>query len=181
MLIFGNDKKARGCWREIMGPYTIGVGANLSLPNGTTLPAQTTSGGTGASSGARTDPFFISAIGMTQKEKYHVVQCFMDKNYTYAFGHDPRSSLIDVTFTMFLTGADGIGFGDSLKNMLKAYYESRLSASPDYASLTLGNAFMQGFVVGMSSSTQDPEHNLQSFTIQLLLIEAQGTGAPQNG
>lgn len=174
MLIFGNDKHARGCFREIMGEQTqIRTAAYLTM-GGSTYP---TMNGTGDNATADTsgtpDPYFISNFSIGQKEKYSVVQCFGDRNYTYAFGHDPTASMAEITFTMFLTDAGGTKFGDSLKTMTKAYAESRLSKYPNYAFLTVGAATYKGFIVGMSSATQDQEHNLQSLTMLMLLVEAQ--------
>ena len=160
MLIFGNDKHARGCDREVMGQYSMNKSAYLTLP-GVTLSKSSTA------------PFFISNVSFAQKEKFHVVQCFNDKNYVYAFGHDPMDSLVEVVFTMFLTDYNGASFGASLKTLTRAYGKSRLSQNPNYATLTLGAFTLQGLVVGMRTGTEDAEHNLQSFSVTLLLVEAQ--------
>lgn len=158
MLIFGNDRHARGCFREVQSPYTIGTGAYLRLPG---------------LKQASTTPYFVSNISFTQREKFQVVQCFGDYNYVYAFGHDPVNSLVEVVFTMFLTDYSGTSFGASLKTLTQAYSKARLSKNLEYATLTLGSVTLQGFVVGMRSGTEDAEHNLQSFSVTLLLVEAQ--------
>lgn len=176
MLIFGNDKHSRGCFREVMGSTTLGRGAFLNLAGtqygGTTGAALSGASGNGIDT-VTTEPFFINAIGFSQKEKYHLVQCFKDRTYTYAFGHDPQSSLIEVRFTMFLAGSGGTEFGEAMKTLITGYSKARLSKNPEYSSLTIGSVTLQGFVVGMNSATQDPEHNLQSFTIVILVVEAQ--------
>lgn len=181
MLIFGNDKHARGCYREMQSPYTLGKGAHLSFPSGSSGKLPTGNVGTsfagasgqGGSSSGSGAGYFISNISFTQRERFHISQCFNDCNYVYAFGHDPMSSTVDVVFTMFLTDANGTSFGSALKTMIKTYSGSRLSKQPNYASLTLGSATLQGLVIGMRSGTEDAEHNLQSFCITLLLLEAQ--------
>lgn len=164
MLIFGNDKHARGCFREIMGEQTkIRAAAYLSI-GGNTYPRPDT---------GSTEPYFISNFSIGQKEKYNVVQCFGDRNYTYAFGHDPTASMAEITFTMFLTDPSGTEFGNSLALLTRSYERSRLSQYPAYAFVTVGSATYKGFIVGMTSATQDQEHNLQSMTFLMLLVEAQ--------
>lgn len=158
MLIFGNDKHARGCFREMQDKATLGNGAYLTLPG---------------LERTRTTPYFVSNVSFTQREKFQVVQCFNDKNYVYAFGHDPMSSLVDVVFTLFLTDYNGTSFGAGLKTLLGAYGKARLSKKQEYATLTLGTVTLQGFVISMRSATEDGEHNLQSFSVTLLLVEAQ--------
>jgi hypothetical protein len=160
MLIFGNG--ARGCYHEMMNDYTVGRGAFLTLPGGDTFP---NNGGT--------EPYFISGINLGQKEKYHIVQCFNDRNYTYAFGHDPQASTVEVTFTAFITNSAGEQFGDSLQTLVSAYKSNRLFEQPQYAVLTLGPFTLEGFVVGMSSGTADTEHNIQTFSFMIILVEAQ--------
>lgn len=175
MLIFGNDQHARGCFREIMGEQTqIRTAAYLNM-GGSPYPTVGGSGGNGAvaDTSGTPDPFFISNVSLGQKEKYNVVQCFGDRNYTYAFGHDPTASMLEVTFTLFITDSGGTQFGDSLKTMTTAYANSRLSKYPYYAFVTVGATSYKGFVVGMSSSTMDQEHNLQSFTVLILVVETQ--------
>lgn len=161
-LIFGNDKKSRGCYVEMMQKVGVIGGATLTLPGGGMLPANST------------DPVFITGVNIAQKERYSIVQCFNNKNYAYAFGHDPTVSVMNVTFIVFMSTQGGTVFGDSLKTMLNAYKNARISESTKYATLSIGHLAVQGFVVGMDSGTVDTEHNTQSFTVQILLVEAQG-------
>jgi hypothetical protein len=73
MYVFGNDQKMRGRFHafDLMSVK----GARLKLPSGTYPEADT-------------DPYFITGFSFGQIEKYHLVQCFNDVTYTYAFGHD---------------------------------------------------------------------------------------------
>ena len=158
-LMYNDPVKSRGCFHEIQAPHTKGSGAFLTLP--------------GLTAGTGKNPFFVSNITFGQKEKFHVVQCFNDSNYVYAFGHDPMDSLVEVVFTAFLVNKSGDTFGESLKTLTKAYGDGRLSKKPEYATLTLGTWTVQGLVIGMRSGTEDAEHNLQSFSVTLLLVEAQ--------
>jgi hypothetical protein len=183
MLIFGNDLRSRGCYREIMDSYTIGAGAYLTLPDRVTLlpnPARTGGGATylGGAEYA-SDPYLITSINFAQKEKYHIVQCFNNRNYTYAFGHDPLASMVEISLTVFLTTFSGSGddgtnvFAQGLQTLTKHYRDNRLSKQPQYAVLTMDRFTLEGFIVGMSSNTIDQEHNMQSFTLMMILVEAQ--------
>ena len=172
MEIFGNDKHARGCFVEISKIYSQG---GQSAITGSSMRMTFPSGNKYPDNG--TEPYFISSVRFAQKEKYHLVQCFNDTNYVYAFGHDPQASLLEVTYTMFMTDPSGTSFGASLSDMTGAYAGSRLSKIPEnFATLTISNNFtMQGFIVGMDTSTVDQEHNIQQFVVLVLLVTTQGT------
>jgi|688.fasta_scaffold122559_3 hypothetical protein len=178
MLVFGTGTTSRGCHREWMQGYVIGRGAFLSLPDGQIYPTVAGSGSGSGSSGVGPwavdtgSEFFITGVTFAQKEKYHIVQCFNDRNYTYAFGHDPLASLVEVQFTVFLVNGDN-DFGSAVQTLVAAYKANRLSARPEYATLTLGKLCVQGFVVGMQTGTMDPHFQTQSYTVFLLLVEAQ--------
>lgn len=164
MYVFGNDKHGRGCFREIMGDASAMKSAVYIKMAAGTYPAP----------GDRTTPYLVTSVSFSQKEKFSVVQCFGDRNYTYAFGHDPTASMLEVTLTSFLAGTDGETYGDALKQLVTAYQKSRLSASKKLVQLTLGTMYMEGFLVGMTGATQDQEHNLQSVTFVIMLVKAQG-------
>ena len=89
--------------------------------------------------------------------------------------------MLEITFTMFLTDVGGTSFGNSLKTLTAAYAKSRLSQNPNYSYLTVGSANYKGFIVGMSTGTADPEHNLQSFRLFMLALEIQDGGSKSNG
>ena len=164
MYVFGNDKHGRGCFREINGDIArIGSAVYLDLAGGT-IPEP----------GSRVTPFIVTSVSFSQKEKFSVVQCFGDRNYTYAFGHDPTASMLEVTLTSFLAGTGGTSYGGALKQAVAAYRKARLSMSKKLVKLTMGSLYMEGFLVGMTSATQDQEHNLQSITFVIMLVKAQG-------
>ena len=170
MLIFGNDKHARGCYIELS-----------KLAGATSMGAVFSAGGGGIGSGG-TAPCFISAVSIKQVEKFSVVPCFGDRNYTYAFGHDATASLMEITFTCFLVDPSGNSFGLSLATLMKTYAARRLSKQPELATLTIGSCSVQGFWVGMGSGTMNAEYNLQTFTAQLILVSAQdGAGSSKSG
>jgi len=184
MLIFGNDKHARGCYIELS-----------KLAGATSMGAVFSAGGGGAggggigtegmassANGSATAPCFISAVSIKQVEKFNIVQCFGDRNYTYAFGHDATASLMEITFTCFLVDPSGNSFGLSLGTLMKTYAARRLSKQPELATLTIGSCSVQGFWVGMGSGTMNAEYNLQTFTAQLILVSAQdGAGSSESG
>lgn len=169
MYIFGNDKNMRGCYIETSMTTAKGAGAYLSLSGDVIGGAQ--------SRGKGVDPFFISGISMSQHEKFSVVQCFNERNFVYAFGHDPVGSVLNVSLTTFLVNPDSQDVGDGLAQLVKWYKWYRLSANARQGScvLTVGSRLkVEGFLVGMETSTVDAAHNLQSFVFKLLITNIQG-------
>jgi hypothetical protein len=116
----------------------------------------------------------VTGLSFGQKEKYHLVQCFRDVVHTYAFGHDPTSSMISVQYTGFMISSDGTTWSNVFDRFLTNYRANRLSRNQDYSEVFIGQKLLKGFLVGMSSSTSDPHHNLQSFTMDLLAVEVHG-------
>lgn len=163
MLIFGNDKHARGCYTEMMLRES-GVSSGVYITVGDDPFPYPDDPNT---------PFLVTSLAFDQKEKYNIVQCFNERNYTYAFGHDPVASSMQVTLTSFLAENKGTVFGAGLNSAVGAYRHGRLSAYKEYVVMTLGRLTMQGFLVGISSTSQDQEHNLQSITYSVLLVEPQ--------
>ena len=163
MYVFGNDTKARGCFHAHNINENIKQGATLHLPEGGKFPA-----------GDIADPYFVTGVEFAHKEKYHLVECFGDKVHTYAFGFDPRSSLISVHFAAFIIAKSGEETSDAFAKMLTVYGANRLVNNQELVSVVFGGTgILQGFMIGMSSSTRDPQHNLQNFTMMMLAVEAQ--------
>ena len=166
--IFGNDSNLRGCFMVHRMQPGSSRGAQLILPSGA-LPATTSS---------YSEPLMCVGFDCQLREKVLFNKCFAGRTYTYAFGHDPAASTIGVHLLGFLAG---IGYGVSatrtasfsspssvVDTVLKAYANNRVSAQKQWAMLMLGNSTpLRGFVVGMSSSTNDQQRSLQSFTIHL--------------
>ena len=166
MYVFGNDAKSRGCFHVHNINEKIKQGATLHLPDGGKFPE-----------GLAADPYFVTGVEFAHKEKYHLVECFGDKVHTYAFGFDPRSSLISVHFAAFMIAKSGEETSNAFERMLTVYGDNRLVNSQELVSVVLGGTgILQGFMVGMSSSTREPQHNLQNFTMMLLAVEAQTGG-----
>jgi len=159
MFVFGNDKGARGCYISFNVHNGFKRGAYLQLPDGTELKQDSS------------DPYIVTGLSFAQKEKYQLVQCFEDTVHTYAFGHDPTSSLISVEFTGFMIAKGGEDYSALFDNMFMAYYNNRISMEPRYSYVYMGSRLIGGFLVGMQSSTADPMHNLQKFSLDLLAVE----------
>jgi hypothetical protein len=156
----------------LRGPGSFTGFSSFSNPNGGSGSGSDSDSSSGPWATKTGSEFFITSVSFAQKEKYHVVQCFNDRNYTYAFGHDPLASLVEVQFTVFLVNGDN-DFGSALQTLVAAYKANRLSARPAYATLTLGALRVKGFVVGMQTATMDPHLQTQAYTVLLLLVEAQ--------
>lgn len=163
MYVFGNDTGARGCFKSFNIHNAIKRGAYLQMPTGYELPRTST------------DPFVVTGLTFGQKEKYHLVQCFNDTVHTYAFGHDPTSSIVTVDFTGFMISTDGTTWSDLFSSMLMEYQSNRLSQLPEYATVYIGQYPLRGFLVSMSSSTASDQHNLQHFRMDLLAVEVHGS------
>ena len=168
MFIFGNDRKSRGCFNIFDITTSGGHGAILSVPQGTygNWPS-----GTGGPTTA--DHVVITGLSWGQKEKYHTVQCFSDHAYVYAFGHDALNSVLEVNFVGFLVDTSGTNNSGIVPAFNKMYKDNRVYASPTWVTVSLGATVMKGLLVGMSSATLDPLHNLQNFTAVISLVEAQ--------
>ena len=163
MYVFGNNKKARGCFTKFDLNTSLGQGARLVLPVGGPFPA--------TNAGVE-DPMVVTGISFTAKEKFHVIQCFNGITHTYAFGTDPLSSMISIIYTGFLIASNGYGTSSVTQQFLDMYESNRLSKSLKGAAVTIGRSILNGYIVGIHSATIDPHHNLQSFEINLLMIRA---------
>lgn len=164
--IFGNDKKMRGCFHRFsIMQNASALGASLEMPNGFKLPLP----------GNGYDPMIVVSVEFSEKEKTHIVQCFQDTNYVYAFGHDPTSSIIRVSFVAFMVKKEGTEHSSAINQFLYSYRTSRVSAKQKLATLTLAGETLEGFVVGMNSGTADAQFNLQNFTVDLLAVKPYGS------
>ncbi len=153
--VFGTGK--RGCFHLITTDASGGRGGVLSLP------------GAGAIPSAPTDPFLVTSVRLVRNEILSHNKTFGGAIYSYAFGHDPNSSILDVGFTAFVGGNAP---GAALATLDGHYKASRVSVALETASFSLGGSgAIIGYVVGMQSTTQNPELGLQDFSIRLSLPE----------
>ena len=170
MTIFGEEVTARGCFLAIPMSLSWGKGAKLILPSQDSMPA------------ANVDQYLATEVRFEQREKYSLMQCFSERAYLYAFGHDAAVSSATITFIGFLINKDGTVNQQAkvISTFQKAYGAARVSQSTKLAQIQIGDNSVSGFITGLDSGTLDPHHNLQSFTVHLLLITDQaGVGAQQ--
>lgn len=164
MYVFGYDTKMAGCFVAFPVNTQAGRGAWLAFPpSSDKLPTNDWR-----------DPFIVTGVSFAQKEKYQLVECYQEVVHTYAFGHNPQSSMITVNFTGFITAYDGAGISSLFFDMLGTYQNRRLSKNPNRAEVYIGRSLLKGYLVGMGSATSNVDFNLQSFTMELLATEVLG-------
>ena len=166
MYIFGTTNgrpSIRGCFHEMSLSGAGSIGATLQLPG--------SSGGQYPK--AATDPFFINSVTFAQKERYSVVQCFNARNYVYAFGHDPLSSMVAVRFTAFLVDPGDVdkASGSSLTALSGMYARARLFNSLQRCKVNIAGQVLTGFMLGMEASVASAELNLYNVDTTLLMTE----------
>jgi len=160
----GGTGKMRGCFTAIAVSLSNGRGVQLSFDGGSELwPAE------------KQYQYLATELRFSEREKYHLIQCFGEKVYTYAFGHDASNSVASVTFISFLVGENGVDRADIISRFAAQYSMRRVSVDRKTAQIILGSNVLKGFVVGLDSGTVDPHHNLQSFTVHLVLVDDQGS------
>jgi len=163
MLVFGSDVTARGCFVSFDVNTDLGKGAYVELPDSSELPDP----------GDSTDPMIVTSLSFAQKETYHLVRCFNDIVHTYAFGHDPQSSMVSVVFTGFIIKSGGTQLSNVFQRFVEGYRDGRLSNSLELTQVVIGSSVLKGYLVSQSSSTADSHHNLQNFNLDLLAVEVQ--------
>ena len=162
--VFGNDTSARGCFVEVSRQATgLNAATHITIDS-FTFPEPSLVGVT---------PYMVQSVSFQQKEKFSISECFDDNNYVYAFGHDGNASTMEVTVIAFIAGRYGNNFGTALIRLLAAYSEGRVSQLKSPVTLTIGSFNISGLLVGCTSATADPEHNLQSFTFVIVLNKLQ--------
>lgn len=165
--VFGNSEKMRGCFHRFnIMVSSDSFGARLILPAAVDLPQAMTP----------FEPMVVVGIEFAEKEKFHIVQCFEDTNYVYAFGHDPTSSIIRVSYVAFMIDQTGTTHSQAMNRFIDAYKDNRISKSLALATLSLGGAnLLQGFIISMSAGTADAQYNLQNFVIEMLAVKPYGS------
>ena len=180
MRVFGTDSSSpRGCFVAFDVDMAGSSGAVVRLPEVSsikTLPSQ--------EAGQANYPLVVVNLAFSQKELAAFLRGFGGHIYTYTFGEDLGE--LTVAFIGFLSGGRSLVYGqdrevsdfskvDIIEDFLTAYKQSRVSASKKLATVSLGGrSYLQGFIVGMDSTTMAIETNLQSFNLRLKLVEVQG-------
>lgn len=162
---FGNDAGIRGCFSVYLTKEGQSHGAVLELPG--------QSGGEYPST--YSDPFLVVGFAAVQSESVSFTKVFGGRVYTYAFGHDPRASTMEVQMMGFLVNKHN--YSHVVETLNTGYRDGRVSTSLQYAKLGLGMGTgatpLRGFVIGLSTNTTDPMHSMQQFTVRLALPEVQ--------
>jgi len=180
MRVFGSDPgRLRGCFAAFDIDVAGSQGAVLRLPEGgdiKMLPRR-------EAGGPMNYGMVVTNISFDQQELVNFLRCFGSRIYTYAFGADLGN--LTIQYAAFLAGgvARTLGSGNVtqfreskvIPDFLTAYRESRVSASRKLASISLNGGSLSGFIVGMKSSTMNAESNIQMFTMNMKLVEIQGT------
>jgi hypothetical protein len=163
-LIFGTSSDSpRGCFMAFAFDGQNSKGALLTLPDGELL-----------TNPDPTWPLVVTGVRTNFVENSQFLKCFNDKIYTYAFGGDVGSMVVD--FVGFLqpgteAGSRGGGVTDDPWTIaFDAYNNARLSRSVDYATLTLGSKALQGLVTQLGTSTQSPNFGLQTFSLTMAYL-----------
>lgn len=153
--IFGNDKKIRGCFMVHRMDKGSSRGAVVNMPTGGPLPGNSYS-----------EPILCTGFDFTLTETVLFNRCFGNRTYTYAFGHDPNASVLNIHLLGFLINPKE--YSGIVDKVVGQYRTSRISESKRVGYLSLGSSKpLRGFVVGMSSQSEDPQHSLQQFTIRM--------------
>lgn len=179
MVIFGTDSTSqRGCFIAFTKDTSPSRGSVLELPQGAgggTLKLPEPSD--------ITYPLIVTSIDISQIERIFYLKCFNNRVYSYTFGNDIGS--IKVNFLGFLvtgttvgdTGSAGLESGIA-RDVLNGYEQARASVSRKFATLSFGGigpgkVSLRGLVKGMNSNTSNVETNIQAFSFNLDVVEAQ--------
>ena len=162
MYVFGYDRLMAGSFTAVSIDTHGGHGVWLELVDDQ-IP------------NSPTDDVIITGVHFGQREKFHIVDCFNDVAHTYAFGHDPMSSIISINFLGFLApycGQNSAGVAyNSLNTMLTAYARNRLSKQPVPMNLHMGQILLKGFLISIQSGTANVDYNIQSYSMELLAVD----------
>jgi len=164
MYVFGYDNRMAGTFTAVDLNTEKGHGAFLELVQGANLPQ------------GFLDSMIVTGISFSEREKFHIVDCFNDVAHTYAFGHDPTSSMVSISYVGFLVspctkGAGGEATFDSLTRMLEAYSSNRISKNPVALNVHLGATLLKGFLISIQSGTSSVDYNLQNYSMELLAVD----------
>lgn len=115
----------------------------------------------------------VSDINISAAERATVVSCFNQFNYVFAFGHNPELSQVSITFSGFLVD-DGVCFavqsGKVIGDLVGFYKSNRVSKKRQVITLHAGTATIQGILVGMTIDGLNPELNMITATLTMLML-----------
>lgn len=111
--------------------------------------------------------YVVSDFAIHTQEKTSITQCFQEKNYVYAFGHDPEGSGFSLNCIVVLNegcGADTFLSLGSLSDFLQQYKEYRASNLTKSIKMTVDGATYTVLLLAQDVSVANAEMHLVSVT-----------------
>lgn len=111
--------------------------------------------------------YIVSSFDTHTQEKISITQCFQEKNYVYAFGHDPECSGFALTCTVVLNegcSADTFLSLGSLSDFLQQYKEYRASNLTKSIKMTVDGATYTVLLLAQDVSVANAEMHLVNVT-----------------
>lgn len=172
MVIFGTDKNVKGCFIKMRIASNDKAGVRVYLPTGKEFINK---------------DMVCVGFSVAVKDTFSVLQCFSDFQFITAFGHDPAASNFSASFIAFLNsgtvntlgspggGGSGGSQTDIIKSVMDVYWANRISATEKRVKVTTGSSsnVFTGHIVSIDHETASAEYNLQSFRLNMILIQPQ--------
>jgi hypothetical protein len=111
--------------------------------------------------------YVVSNFALHTQEKISITQCFKEKNYVYAFGHDPEGSGFSLTCTVVLNegcSADTFLSLGSLSDFLEYYKVFRTSNFTKSIKMTVDGATHTVLLLAQDVSVANAEMHLVNVT-----------------
>lgn len=178
MKVFGSYGTSRvGCFTKFNVDYTSTGGAILSLP-------ESPDGGDfkiGGPSGM--PPYVITNVTNSAEELAGFQRCFESRVFTYVFGSEVETVLVDMV--VYLIGRYDVSAGsgttlqdinapsDAFRTLKELYYANRLSNSRQLCSLMFNGAdkvLNNLLLVGFTSAVKSLEHNMYSAQLKFIQL-----------
>ncbi|MFC1453590.1 hypothetical protein ACFLQL_00230 [Verrucomicrobiota bacterium] len=147
-----NGNYNRGCAMRIAYDTQGGLGCQLV--------------GTSSLPSSQSDPFIISGFSFNKEEGIGVNKCFKDMNFVYTFGDSLEQSILTVKIVGMMSNDSTV-----LSTLQKFYTANRISATDKTLTLNYGStaSSLQGYLLGISSSTLSADYLLQTFDLKILM------------
>ena len=185
MKVFGTDSTAVGCFVRFDIDLNKAGGAVLHMP-ALNAKAPSLGGSSKELISSAYLPYVITDIQTESKENLAIQKCFEYRAYTYAFGPDVESVVINVV--SFLTGGSagpkpwstdprkvsnqaGKVASKAFSTMRQMYEEGRISSSKSFGSLSFnGGELTNLMLVGNTGGVYNLQANIYSFQLRFLIL-----------
>lgn len=115
----------------------------------------------------------VNAVGLSQQASVQFLHTLRNYVYVYVFGE--RIADLTVSGVMFLNPCDGGQGGETgWRRVYDFYNEYRISKNPAPVVVTVGGVTVEGFLVGMTMTAQDPANMIGQFTMAFKYLPDQG-------